>query len=58
MLHQIQEQQPKSEVKNIIYEFLQKIQPEYPHKLSVEYARTGEAIPLSMAEKVGYPIPM
>ena len=38
-------------MKTIIHSFLKKIQPEYPEKLSVEYKRTGSAIPLSMADK-------
>ena len=53
MLHEIQKKHKleKPQMKNIIGDFLQKIQPEYPEKLSVEYKRQGEsAIPLAMKD--------
>ena len=61
LLHQIQGKQDKTEdMKMIIHNFLQQIQPEYPRKLSVEYNRTGskEAIPLKMADRYAQKIPM
>ena len=38
----------KSERKQIIQNFLLKLQPEYPKKISVNYDRGGEAIPMPM----------
>ena len=58
MLHQIQMKHPNPQVKSLTHEFLQKIQPEYPQKLSVEYKREGEIIPLKMNDKYPDPIPM
>ena len=35
-------------MKQVIYNFLLKLQPEYPKKISVNYDRGGEAIPMPM----------
>ena len=35
-------------MKQIIHNFLLKLQPEYPKKISVNYDRGGEAIPMPM----------
>ena len=35
-------------MKQVIYNFLLKLQPEYPKKISVNYDRGGEAIPRPM----------
>ena len=48
-------------MKEIINEFLQQIQPEYPRKLSVEYSKgepLGSAIPMKMADLFPEAIPM
>ena len=43
-------------MKQIIHNFLLKLQPEYPKKISVNYDRGGEAIPMPMDS--GEPIPL
>ena len=48
ILHNILGQQEKKEMKQVIYNFLLKLQPEYPKKISVNYDRGGEAIPMPM----------
>ena len=58
MLHEIQKNHQKPEMQQISTEFLKKIQPEYPQKLSVEYSRSGEAIPLQMGDKYPFSIAM
>lgn len=58
LLHQIQKKQEGKEMKSVIHEFLKKIQPDYPEKLSVEYQRTGPAIPMSMSDAYNSAIPM
>lgn len=58
LLHQISKKEDKPKMKEIIYEFLQQIQPDYPRKLSVEYNREGEAIPMKMADLMADPIAM
>ena len=52
LLHEIQKSkgQEQMESKHLINEFLQKIQPEYPDKLSVEYKRTGETLAIPMGQ--------
>lgn len=56
MLHQLLLSQQKKEMKQIIHNFLSKIQPEYPKKIDVSYDRGGEPIPMPMDS--GEPIPM
>ena len=58
LLHKIQEKQTNKEMKSIIHTFMQKLQPEYPEKLSVDYKREGETIPLNMADRIPDPVPM
>jgi len=60
MLHEItKKQQMKPEMKCLIDDFMSKFQPNYPHKLSVEYKREGEeAIPLGMQDKYSNAIPL
>ena len=48
ILHNLLGQQEKKEMKQVIYNFLLKLQPEYPKKISVNYDRGGEAIPMPM----------
>ncbi len=48
LLHNLIAQQEKKEMKQVIYNFLLKLQPEYPKKISVNYDRGGEAIPMPM----------
>ncbi len=43
-------------MKQIIENFLLKLQPEYPKKITVSYDRSGEAIPMPMDS--GEPIPL
>jgi hypothetical protein len=40
--------QEKKEMKQIIHNFLLKLQPEYPNKVSVNYDRGGDPIPMPM----------
>ena len=58
MLHKlIDEKEQKPEIKRICEDFMRGMQPDYPKKLSVEYARPGsEAIPMPMYS--GEPIAM
>ena len=56
LLHNLLGQEEKSENKQIIHDFLLKLQPEYPKKISVNYDRGGEAIPMPMDS--GEPIPL
>ena len=56
LLHNLLGKQQKSETKQIIHNFLLKLQPEYPKKISVNYDRGGEAIPMPMDS--GEPIPL
>ena len=60
LLHEIQKnKESQKDMKQIVKEFLQQIQPSYPEKLSVEYKREGqEAIPLKMADKYESSIPL
>ena len=48
ILHNLVGQQEKKEMQQVIYNFLLKLQPEYPKKISVNYDRGGEAIPMPM----------
>ena len=48
MLHQLLPNQEKKEMKQIIQNFLLKLQPEYPKKVHVSYERSGEPIPMPM----------
>ena len=45
-------------MKSLIGGFLQEIQPEYPRKLSVEYNRHENAIPLGMRDIMADPVPL
>lgn len=56
LLHKILPKQERKEMKAIIHNFLQKLQPEYPKKITVNYDRGGEAIPMPMDS--GEPIPL
>ena len=56
LLHNLLPNQEKKEMKQIIYNFLTKLQPEYPKKITVNYERSGEAIPMPMDS--GDPIPL
>lgn len=56
MLHQLMPKQEKNDMKQIIHNFLLKLQPEYPKKITVNYDRGGEAIPMPMDS--GEPIPL
>merc|ERR1712159_610650 len=51
LLHQLLPKQTNQGMEQLVETFLQKIQPEYPNKISVEYLREGEkAIPMGMAD--------
>lgn len=56
LLHKILPKQERKEMKSIIHNFLLKLQPEYPKKITVNYDRGGEAIPMPM--DAGEPIPL
>mmetsp|Transcript_4580 Transcript_4580/g.6950 ORF Transcript_4580/g.6950 Transcript_4580/m.6950 type:complete len:130 (-) Transcript_4580:42-431(-) len=57
LLHQIQTQNKTEPKGQLINEFLSKIQPEYPQKLSVEYkGPASEPIPLSMKNVYDKPV--
>jgi len=56
LLHNIQQKQDKEGMKSIIGDFLQQIQPEYPRKLSVEYNRHENAIPIRMKDLIAEPV--
>ena len=56
MLHKLLPKQENSHFKKLIHNFLLKLQPEYPKKISVSYDRGGEAIPMPMDS--GEPIPL
>ena len=59
LLHQIQStQQQQAPGKMIINDFLQQIQPDYPEKMSVEYTRPGQAIPMPMGDVYKDAIPL
>ena len=58
MLHQILPGQQKKELKQIIHNFLLKLQPEYPKKVHVSYERSGEAIPMPMDSGDAIPLEM
>ncbi len=45
-------------MKQIIHNFLLKLQPEYPKKISVNYDRGGEAIPMPMDSGEAIPLEM
>ena len=45
-------------MQKLSHDFLKQIQPEYPEKLSVEYKRNNDAIPLKMADKYPFSIAM
>ena len=45
-------------MKQIIQNFLLKLQPEYPKKISVNYDRGGEAIPMPMDSGDAIPLEM
>ena len=51
LLHQLLPKQKSQGMEQLVETFLQKIQPEYPNKISVEYLREGEkAIPMGMSD--------
>ena len=56
MLHKLMPTQKSKEMKAIIHNFLLRLQPEYPKKISVSYDRGGEPIPMPMDS--GDPIPL
>ena len=56
LLHKLLPSQKKKETKQIIHNFLLKLQPQYPKKISVDYERSGEPIPMPMDS--GEPIPL
>ena len=58
LLHEINKK--KSDRSQLIDDFLQRIQPEYPSKLSVEYKGPfcGDAIPMGWKDKYDFSIPM
>ena len=56
MLHQVLNHQSDPEFKKIIENFLLKLQPEYPKKITVSYERSGDPIPMGMDS--GEPIPL
>ena len=56
LLHNLMGSQEKKGTQQIIHNFLLKLQPEYPKKISVNYDRGGEAIPMPMY--AGEPIPL
>uniref|UniRef100_A0A7S3SS95 Uncharacterized protein n=1 Tax=Strombidinopsis acuminata TaxID=141414 RepID=A0A7S3SS95_9SPIT len=70
MLHELLPSQKKDQTKEFMHEFLQKLQPEYPKKISVTYQRhqgEDQAIPLQpdlskmsipLEPKNGNPIPL
>ena len=58
LLHNLLGQQEKKEMKQIIHNFLLKLQPEYPKKVSVNYDRGGEAIPMPMDSGEAIPLEM
>ncbi len=58
LLHNLLGQQEKKEMKQIIQNFLLKLQPEYPKKISVNYDRGGEAIPMPMDSGEAIPLEM
>ena len=45
-------------MKQIIQNFLLKLQPDYPKKISVNYDRGGEAIPMPMDSGEAIPLEM
>eukprot|EP00347_Sterkiella_histriomuscorum_P004123 403361667 len=47
MLHRLRPSQNKN-LKSIIYNFIKRLQPEYPDKIEVQYARPDVAIPMPM----------
>ncbi len=56
MLHKFNEKHPVPERKQLIFDFLSKLQPDYPKKIFVTYDRSGDAIPMPMDS--GEPIAM
>lgn len=51
LLHQLLPKQKNPGMERLVEGFMQKIQPDYPDKISVEYLREGEkAIPMGMAD--------
>lgn len=48
LLHNLLGTPQKKETQQIIHNFLLKLQPEYPHKISVNYDRGGDPIPMPM----------
>ena len=48
LLHNLLGKQENKDTKAVIHNFLLKLQPEYPKKISVNYDRGGEAIPMPM----------
>ena len=48
LLHKILPKQENSDMKMIIEDFLLKLQPEYPKKITVSSDRGGEPIPMPM----------
>ena len=66
LLHKLLPGQQNKHLKQITHDFLLKLQPQYPKKVTVSYERSGEAIPMPMdsGEPIalemfkGEPIPM
>ena len=58
LLHNLLPNQEKNDMKMIIQNFLLKLQPEYPKKISVSYDRGGEAIPMPMDSGEAIPMEM
>lgn len=56
LLHKLLPKQESKDMRMIIQNFLLKLQPEYPKKISVSYDRGGEPIPMPMDS--GDPIPL
>ncbi len=56
LLHNLLPNTQKHKLKEIIHNFMVKLQPKYPQKISVNYDRGGEAIPMPMDS--GEPIPL
>ena len=56
LLHKLLPGQQSKDTKAIIQNFLLKLQPEYPKKITVSYDRVGEPIPMPMDS--GEPIPL
>ena len=56
LLHKLLPNQQNKQTKSIIQNFLLKLQPDYPKKISVSYDRGGEPIPMPMDS--GEPIPL